>query len=168
MLLAGVAFALASAAVFLVADSVPMLLVGRVFSGLSAGIFTGTATAAVIEAAPEKWRSQSRGGGDGRQHRRAGHRAAAGRSAGPIRACAIHLSFIVHIVLAALAGIAVLIVPETSQRTGRIGVQRLTVPVEVRAVFVVASLAAFARARAPSRSTRGRTRCCCRSRPRTA
>jgi MFS family permease len=38
----------------------------------------------------------------------------------------------------------VLVVPETSQRTGGIGVQRLSVPAEVRAVFVVASLAAFA------------------------
>jgi MFS family permease len=56
----------------------------------------------------------------------------------------LHLSFIVHIVLAVLAGVAVLIVPETSQRTGKIGVQRLSVPAEVRAVFVVASLAAFA------------------------
>jgi MFS family permease len=43
-----------------------------------------------------------------------------------------------------LAGIAVLVAPETSQRTGNIGVQRLSVPVEVRAVFIIASLAAFA------------------------
>ena len=52
VLLAGVALAICSAVVFLFADSVPTLLVGRVLSGLSAGIFTGTATAAVIEAAP--------------------------------------------------------------------------------------------------------------------
>jgi MFS family permease len=144
VLLVGVAFALASAAVFLVADSVPMLLVGRVLSGLSAGVFTGTATAAVIEAAPEKWRT----------------RAAAvatvanmgGLGTGPLLAgllveyapAPLHLSFIVHIVLAAVAGIAVVLVPETSQRTGGIGVQRLSVPAEVRAVFVVAALAAFA------------------------
>jgi MFS family permease len=144
VLLAGVVFALASAAVFLVADSVPMLLAGRVLSGLSAGIFTGTATAAVIEAAPEKWRT----------------RAAAvatvanigGLGTGPLLAGLLveyapqplHLSFVVHIVLALLAGIAVLIVPETSQRAGRIGIQRLSVPVEVRPVFVVAGLAAFA------------------------
>jgi MFS family permease len=144
VLLAGVVFALASAAVFLVAHSVPMLLVGRVLSGLSAGIFTGTATAAVIEAAPETWRT----------------RAAAvatvanmgGLGIGPLLAgvlvqyapAPLHLSFIVHIVLALLAGVAVLIAPETSQRTGEIGVQRLSVPAEVRAVFVVASLAAFA------------------------
>jgi MFS family permease len=43
-----------------------------------------------------------------------------------------------------LAGAAVLIVPETSQRTGSIGVQRLSVPAEVRTVFVIAALAAFA------------------------
>jgi MFS family permease len=139
-----VVFALASAAVFLVADSVSVLLVGRVLSGLSAGIFTGTATAAVIEAAPEKWRT----------------RAAAvatvanigGLGIGPLLAGLLveyapeplHLSFIVHIVLVLLAGAAVLIVPETSQRTGSIGLQRLSVPVEVRTVFVIASLAAFA------------------------
>jgi MFS family permease len=144
VLLAGVVFALASAAVFLVADSVSLLLVGRVLSGLSAGIFTGTATAAVIEAAPENWRS----------------RAAAvatvanigGLGTGPLLAgllvqyapAPLHLSFVVHIVLTALAGVAVLIVPETSERTGGIGVQRLSVPAEVRAVFVIASLAAFA------------------------
>ena len=144
VLLAGVAFAVASAAVFLVAHSVSMLLVGRVLSGLSAGIFTGTATAAVIEAAPENWRT----------------RAAAvatvanigGLGTGPLLAgllveyapAPLHLSFIVHIVLALLAGAAVLIVPETSQRTGSIGVQRLSVPAEVRTVFVIAALAAFA------------------------
>jgi MFS family permease len=144
VLLAGVVFAVASAAVFLVAHSVPMLLVARVLSGLSAGLFTGTATAAVIEAAPENWRT----------------RAAAvatvanigGLGIGPLLAgllvqyapAPLHLSFTVHIVVAALAGVAVLIVPETSQRIGGIGVQRLSVPAEVRAVFVVASLAAFA------------------------
>jgi MFS family permease len=144
VLLAGVVFALASAAVFLVADSVPLLLVARVLSGLSAGIFTGTATAAVIEAAPENWRT----------------RAAAvatvanigGLGIGPLLAgllveyapAPLQLSFVVHMVLAALAGVAVLIVPETSERIGGIGAQRLSVPPEVHAVFIIASLAAFA------------------------
>ncbi|MCV7169094.1 MFS transporter [Mycobacterium manitobense] len=144
MLLAGVVFALVSAAVFLVADSVAVLLVGRVLSGLSAGIFTGTATAAVIEAAPPRWRD----------------RAAAvatvanigGLGLGPLLAGLLvqyapqplHLAFVVHIAMAVLAGIAVYVVPETSSRAGRIGVQRLSVPPETRAVFVVAALAAFA------------------------
>ncbi|MGY4649167.1 MFS transporter [Mycobacterium sp. URHB0021] len=144
VLLAGVALAVSSAVVFLFADSVPTLLVGRVLSGLSAGIFTGTATAAVIEAAPETWRT----------------RAAAvatvanigGLGTGPLLAGILveyapeplKLSFVVHIVLAALAGIAVAIVPETSSRNGKIGLQRLSVPAEVRAVFVIAALATFA------------------------
>jgi MFS family permease len=144
VLAAGVAFAVASAAVFLVADSVPMLLVGRVLSGLSAGLFTGTATAAVIEAAPPNWRTRAAGVATVANM--------GGLGIGPLLAgllvqyapAPLHLSFLVHIVLAVLAGIAVVVVPETSQRTGRIGVQRLSVPVEVRAVFVIASLAAFA------------------------
>jgi MFS family permease len=144
VLLAGVVFAVASAAVFLVADSVSVLLVARVLSGLSAGLFTGTATAAVIEAAPKNWRTRAAGVATVANM--------GGLGIGPLLAgllvqyapAPLQLSFIVHIVLALLAGVAVLVVPETSQRTGSIGVQRLSVPVEVRAVFVVASLAAFA------------------------
>lgn len=144
MLLAGVGFAIASALVFLVADSVAVLLVGRVLSGLSAGVFTGTGTAAVIEAAPQRWRS----------------RAAAvatvanigGLGAGPLLAGLLvqyapqplDLVFAVHIAMAVLAGVAVFVVPETSPRSGRIGLQRLSVPPEARSVFVIAALAAFA------------------------
>lgn len=58
VLLAGAAAGLASAVVFLVADDVPLLLVGRLLSGPSAGIFTGTATAAVIEAVPSDQRDR--------------------------------------------------------------------------------------------------------------
>ncbi|WP_235624243.1 MFS transporter [Mycolicibacterium goodii] len=144
VLLAGVAAALISAAVFLFADSVPVLLVGRVFSGLSAGLFTGTATAAVIEAAPQAWRS----------------RAAAvatvanmgGLGGGPLLAGVLvqyapqplHLPFLVHIGMAVLAGVAVLVIPETSSKSGTLGLQRLSVPPEVRTVFVIAAIAAFA------------------------
>ncbi|BBY93260.1 MFS transporter [Mycobacterium gallinarum] len=144
VLLAGVIFALTSAAVFLCADDVSLLLVGRVLSGLSAGVFTGTATAAVIEAAPPNW------------HTRAAAVATianvGGLGAGPVVAGVLvqyaphplQLSFILHMALALLAGIAVLVVPETSQRVGSIGFQRLSVPAEVRSVFVIAGLAAFA------------------------
>ncbi|MDT5266177.1 MAG: hypothetical protein QOI90_2803, partial [Mycobacterium sp.] len=59
VLLAGAAFALASAVVFLFADDVALLLVARLLSGLSAGIFTGTATAAVVEAAPPAQRDRA-------------------------------------------------------------------------------------------------------------
>jgi MFS family permease len=144
ILAAGLVAALASAAVFLVADSVPLLLVGRVLSGLSAGLFTGTATAAVIEAAPPKWR--------GRAAAVATVANIGGLGAGPLLAgvlveyapSPLHLTFIVHIALMVLAAIAILVVPETSPRTGRIGFQRVSVPSEVRTVFVIAAIAAFA------------------------
>ncbi|PND54729.1 MFS transporter [Mycobacterium sp. ENV421] len=144
VLLAGVGAALASAVMFLFADSVPELLVGRVLSGLSAGVFTGTATAAVIEAAPPSWRT----------------RAAAvatianigGLGTGPILAgilaqyapSPLKLTYLVHIGLMVLAAAAILSVPETSSRTGKLGLQRLSVPPEVRSVFITAALAAFA------------------------
>lgn len=144
MLLAGVVAALISAALFLVAHTVPELLVARVLSGLSAGLFTGTATAAVIEAAPESWKS----------------RAAAvatvanigGLGLGPLIAgilvqyapAPLSLSFIVHIVLMVLAAGAVLLSAETSEREGKIGIQRLSVPPQTRAVFATAVTAAFA------------------------
>jgi MFS family permease len=144
VLLAGTVFALASAVVFLVADSVPLLLVGRVLSGLSAGLFTGTATAAVIEAAPPSWRT--------RAPAVATIANIGGLGSGPILAgilaqyapAPLQLTFFVHIALIVLAAIAVLLVPETASRTGKLGLQRLSVPPEVRPVFVVAALAAFA------------------------
>jgi MFS family permease len=144
VLLAGAAAALASAAVFLVADDVPLLLVGRLLSGLSAGIFTGTATAAVIEAVPADQRDRG-----------AAVATAAnmgGLGLGPVFAGLLvqyaphplQLPFVVHIVLVVLAVAAVLLAPETSSRAGRIGFQRLSVPAEIRPVFITAGTAAFA------------------------
>jgi MFS family permease len=144
VLFAGILFALTSSVVFLVADSVPLLLAGRLLSGLSAGVFTGTATAAVIEAAPPHWQT--------RASVVATIANVAGLGGGPLLAGLLvqyapqplHLSFIVHTGLILLAAVAVLVVPETSPRSGRIGIQRLSVPAEVRSVFVVAAIAAFA------------------------
>lgn len=144
VLLAGLVAAIASAAVFLIADDVVLLLVGRLLSGLSAGLFTGTATAAVVEALPTA------------QRERAAMVATivniGGLGIGPVLAGLLAeyvphpltLPFVVHIGLATLAVAAVLVAPETSPRTGRIGVQRLAVPAEVRAVFLTAATAAFA------------------------
>jgi MFS family permease len=144
VLLAGAFFAIASAVVFLFAGSVPVLLAGRILSGVSAGLFAGTATAAVIEAAPSRWQGRS-----------AAVATVANIGAlgiGPLLAGVLveyapeplRLSFVVHIVLAALAAAAIVFTPETSPRRGRIGVQRVSVPAEVRPVFAIAALAAFA------------------------
>jgi MFS family permease len=144
MLLAGAVLAILSSGVFLLADSVPVLLVGRALSGLSAGIYTGTATAAIIEAASPAWRP----------------RAAAvatvanlgGLGLGPLVAgilvqyapSPLDLSFAIHAVLVAFAIVAVFLAPETSERKGSLGIQRLSVPPQTRAVFLVAATAAFA------------------------
>jgi MFS family permease len=42
-----------------IASGLPLLLAGRVISGLSAGIFTGTATATLIDLAPAGGRSRA-------------------------------------------------------------------------------------------------------------
>jgi MFS family permease len=128
VLLGGVIFAVASAAVFLTADTVPDLVGGRVLSGLSAGIFTGTATAAVIEAVPPRWRSKAAA--------IATIANIGGLGAGPLLAGLLvqyapdplHLAFAVHIVAAVLAGLAVIIVPETSSKTGKIGMRGCDFP----------------------------------------
>jgi MFS family permease len=144
VLLGGAAAGLASAVVFLFADDVPLLVLGRLLSGLSAGIFTGTATAAVIEAVPPEARERG-----------AAVATAAnmgGLGIGPVFAGVLvqyvphplQLPFVVHIVLVLLAVGAVLLAPETSSRTGRIGLQRLSVPAETRTIFVTAGTAAFA------------------------
>lgn len=144
VLLAGLVLAIASSLLFLTADSVALLLVGRLLSGLSAGLFTGTATAAVVEALPETQRE--------RASMVATIANIGGLGIGPVLAGVLAeyaphpltLPFAVHIGLAALAVVAVLVAPETSARTGRIGPQRLAVPAEVRAVFITAATAAFA------------------------
>ncbi|WP_255469723.1 MFS transporter [Mycolicibacterium sp. P1-18] len=144
VLLAGVGFALASAVVFLFADDVPLLLVGRVLSGLSAGIFTGTATAAIVETSPPDQRDRATA--------IATVANIGGLGAGPLLAgvlvqyapAPLQLSFVVHIVLVLLAAGAVWAAPETSSRTGTLGFQRLSVPAEMRPVFLTAATAAFA------------------------
>ncbi|MBP2336151.1 MFS family permease [Saccharothrix coeruleofusca] len=52
ILLPGLALAAASSAVFLIPHSLPALFAGRLLSGLSAGVFTGTATAMLVDLAP--------------------------------------------------------------------------------------------------------------------
>ncbi|MGB2719142.1 MAG: MFS transporter [Rhodococcus sp. (in: high G+C Gram-positive bacteria)] len=59
MLLAAIGFGLISAAVFVTADSLTALVIGRVLSGLSAGIFVGTATVTLIELVPDAWRDRA-------------------------------------------------------------------------------------------------------------
>lgn len=146
LLLAGLASAVASSVVLLVAGPVWMLLVGRLLSGISAGIFAGAATAAVIEAAPEAWKARA-----------ASVATAAnigGLGLGPLLAglaveylpAPLHLSFAVHAAVVLGCGVLVLSAPETVdvQPGARLRPQALAVPADVRAVFVSAATAGFA------------------------
>ncbi len=146
VLLPGVLLSAASAVVFLIDGSLAPLFVGRVLSGLSAGIFTGTATAALVDLAPDGQRERAtlvatlaNMGGLGLGPLVAG---LLSQYAGlPLRLC-----FIVDLALLVPAAVAILAMPETVERSGnvRFRPQRLSVPREVRQAFVPASIAGFA------------------------
>ncbi|MET0821517.1 MAG: MFS transporter [Aeromicrobium sp.] len=146
LLLAGLATSLLSDVVFLLADATWVLLVARVVSGVSAGIYVGTATAAVIEAAPERWRS--------RAPLVATAANIGGLGLGPVIAAAlvaafpwpVHLTFAVHAVAALLVLALLSQVPETVDVTpgARPQLQRPSVPASARTTFVGAGIAGFA------------------------
>ncbi len=146
MLLAGIALSAASAVTFLVGGGVAVLLLGRVLSGLSAGIFTGTATVTVVELAAPSRRSwatlvatAANMGGLGCGPLLAG--LLAQYAPLPLRLC-----FIVDLVLLVVAAAGVIAAPETVETPGRMRFrpQRLRVPAQVRGVFVPAAMAGFA------------------------
>ena len=145
-LLPGLALSAASAVCFLLAQGLAPLLLGRLLSGLSAGIFTGTATATLLDLAPADRRGEAtlvatvaNMGGLGLGPLVAG--LIAEWSAAPIR-----LPFWVDLVLLAPAAVGVWAMPEPVERKERprLRPQGLHVPPQIRSVFTQASLAAFA------------------------
>ncbi|MCP9999204.1 MFS transporter [Streptomyces werraensis] len=146
VLLWGLACAAASAACFLPAADIAWLYAGRLLSGLSAGLFTGAATAYVMESAPP-----------GRTSRATFVATAVnmgGLGCGPLLAgilaeyapWPLHLPYAVHLTLVACSVAVLLWLPETVRdlrplRTVR--PQRPGVPPHVRAVFGPAATAAF-------------------------
>jgi MFS family permease len=147
VLLPGVALAVISSAVFLIPDNIPTLFVGRVLSGLSAGIFTGTATATIAELAPKG------------RHQLYSLLAAVvnmlGLGLGPVLSGALaqyapaplYLSYAVHIVLMLVTGAVLLAIAEPiTPSEGPVSwrPQQVSVPPEVRGVFIRAAIAGFA------------------------
>lgn len=135
-----------SAVAFLAAQGLGLLLAGRVLSGLSAGIFTGTATAALVDLAPPARR--------GRATLVATIANMGGLGCGPLLAgllsqwvsSPLRLSFWVNLALLVPAAIGVWAMPEaiTDRRRPRLRPQALSVPAEIRSTFTRAALAAFA------------------------
>ncbi|MFB8028281.1 MULTISPECIES: MFS transporter [unclassified Streptomyces] len=146
VLLWGLGCAAASAVCFLCATALGWLFAGRLLSGLSAGLFTGAATAYVMELAP------------GRDSPRASFVATAanmgGLGCGPLLAgilaqyapWPLHLPFLVHLALLAVSGAVLLGLRETvrvRRSLSTVRPQRPGLPPEVRAVFRPAAAASF-------------------------
>ncbi|MFJ3876049.1 MFS transporter [Streptomyces sp. NPDC090077] len=146
VLLAGLGFAAASAGCFLLATGLDWLYAGRLLSGLSAGLFTGAATAYVIESAPP--------GGGGRATFVATAANMGGLGCGPLVAGVLsqyaprplYLPFTVHLVLVALSAAVLLGLGETVRQRRPLSTvrpQRPGLPAPVRPVFAPAAIAAF-------------------------
>lgn len=143
---AALLLALVAAAIFLVAETLPVLLVGRVVSGFSAALVTGAATAAVVELLPAGRRGTApivallaNMGGLASGTLVAGVVAEWGGA--PLR-----LPWAGHAVLVVVAALFLLWVPETVQDRRRLGriqftPQRLRVPGEIREVFLRSAMA---------------------------
>lgn len=148
LLLLGLALSAGSALIFLLTGSTAPIYVARIVSGLSAGIFTGTATAYLLDLAPGGRRQLASFvavfanlGGLGTGTLLSG--LLAQWAPDPLRT-----PFAVDLGLVAVAGAGLLLAPETVGRSlFSVRLQRLAVPAEVRGVFVraaVAGVAAFA------------------------
>jgi MFS family permease len=147
LLLPGLLLAMLSSAVFYFADTVELLFFGRLLSGLSVGIITGTATAALTDLAPA-----------GRQRLYSLIAALVnmvGLGLGPVMAGALAeftpfpltLPYFIHIVLliVTFAGVSMIAEPlECPDRSFRWEFQGLTLPPEVRGTFLRAATAGFA------------------------
>ncbi|MEW2419472.1 MFS transporter [Streptomyces nigra] len=136
-----------SALCFLFEDGLPLLFVGRVFSGFAAGLLSGAATAAVTELARPDERA------------RAAFAATAanmgGLGCGPLLAGVLaeyaphplRLPFLVHIGMLAVAMVLVAALPESVHRPvprPPLRPEGMVVPPRTRSVFVPAGLASFA------------------------
>jgi MFS family permease len=144
-LLPGLGFAALSAVVFLVAHGLALLLVGRVLSGLSAGIFTGTATATLLDLAEPERRV--------RAALVATIASMGGLGCGPLLAgllaqwagAPLRLPYWVDLALLLPAAIGIWLIPEPVARSSRrrLRLQALRVPPEIRSTFARAVLASF-------------------------
>ena len=146
MLCLGLLMGAISAGIFLCCDSIGGLLAGRLFSGFSAGIMTGTATVAVIELSPRSWSKRSTLVATAANM--------FGLGLGPLLAGLtsqhlphpLQLVFWLHLGFLGLALLGVLMARETVKRPAvpRLRVMRPSIPAPVRALFIPAAIAGLA------------------------
>jgi MFS family permease len=145
VLFAGLGLSALSAAAFLIQGGLVPIFAGRVLSGLSAGIFTGTATAALIDLAPAERRGWASAVSVAVNLGGLGLGALLSGVLAQIAPAPLRLPYAVDLGLLALAVLGLLVSPETvsARRPTRIRPQRIGVPSEVRAVFTRAATAGF-------------------------
>lgn len=148
LLAAGIILSLGSAALFMIGDHLGLLYVGRVMSGIAAGIFTATGTVAVLENSPPGRRRLATSlataaniGGLGLGNLLSGTIAEAFPRP-------LFTPFLIHALLLLIGGAALLGVRESAlSRSHSLRLQLPAVPPESRAVFVRAvpgAVASFA------------------------
>ena len=146
VLAVAIGLSIISAVTFIIAPSVGWLFAGRVLSGLSAGLMTGTATAALTETAPP---------GSARRASLVSTTAnLGGLGLGPLLAGLLAqyapqptvLPYLVQLGLVAFAGLGLLVVPETVSHRSALSLRfrGLGIPQAGRAEFIAAGFAAFA------------------------
>jgi MFS family permease len=145
VLIPGIILSIISAIVFLFASNVGLLLLGRIVSGLSAGLFTSTATTTIVNLAPDDKKNQA--------STIASSVNMLGLGFGPLLCgvlaqylpYALNLVFIVDIVLLIPAFIGIWLMPEPIQnkQSFRIKVQKLSVPANIRGTFIYAVIPVF-------------------------
>ncbi len=146
VLATAIGLSIISAVVFVLAPGVGWLFVGRVLSGLSAGLMTGTATAALTETA--------RPGSGRRASLVATIVNMGGLGLGPLLAGLLAqyapeptvLPYLVQLGLVAVAGLGLLAVPETVAERSPLSLRfrGLGIPAAGRAEFIAAGCAGFA------------------------
>ena len=146
VLAVAIGLSIVSAITFILAPDVGWLFVGRVLSGLSAGLMTGTATAALTETA--------RAGAGRRASLVSTTANMGGLGLGPLVAGLLAqyapeptvLPFVAQLGLVAVAGLGLLIVPETVRERSALSLRfrGLGIPRDGRAEFLAAGFAGFA------------------------
>lgn len=146
ILIPGVILSAVSALVFLFANGITLLFIGRILSGLSAGLFTSTATAALVNLAPSHKQGKASMIASGVNM--------LGLGLGPLLAGILaqylsypmRLVFIVDFVILIPAFMAVWFMtePVKVKQKAKLKVQKLRVPSEVRATFIRAVIPVFA------------------------
>ncbi len=146
VLAAAIGLSIASAVTFILAPGVGWLFLGRLLSGLSAGLMTGTATAALTETARP---------GAGRRASLVSTSAnMGGLGLGPLLAGLLAqyapqptvLPYLVQLGLVAVAGLGLVVVPEpvTERSALSLRFSGLGIPQAGRAEFIAAGFAGFA------------------------